>query len=106
MVSAKIAGIWRETDRPGDPVTVHFELLGLGDGGKVLRVQIDVRAPDENIAGVVDKARAQFVKQLEDVAKAVGIVMVTPQDVERYKDSHALIIKPALQEGRVMYESA
>ena len=32
--------------------------------------------------------------------------MVTPQDVARYKDSHALIIKPALQEGMVMYESA
>ena len=26
-------------------------------------------------------------------------------DVERYKDSHPLVIKPALQEGRAVYES-
>ena len=32
--------------------------------------------------------------------------MVTPRDVERYRDSHALVIKPALREGMVMYESS
>ena len=26
-------------------------------------------------------------------------------DVERYKDSHPLVIKPDLREGRVVYES-
>jgi len=37
------------------------------------------------------------------VGEAVDVVVVTPEDVERYKDCHALVIKPALQEGRVIY---
>ncbi len=41
---------------------------------------------------------------LDGVGVAVDAVVVTPDDVERYKDSHALIVKPALQEGRVLYE--
>ena len=48
---------------------------------------------------------ARIYQRLYGVGAAVDIVMVTPQDVERYKDSHALIIKPALREGTVMYES-
>jgi hypothetical protein len=28
---------------------------------------------------------------------------VTPEDVERYKDSFALVIEPALREGKVVY---
>lgn len=52
------------------------------------------------------KLTARVYRRLYGVGAAVDLVMVTPQDVERYKDSHALIIKPALREGRVMYESA
>ncbi len=37
------------------------------------------------------------------VGQAVDVVVVTPQDIERYKDSHALVIKPALREGKVIY---
>lgn len=49
---------------------------------------------------------AKVYRRLYGVGAAVDIVMVTPQDVERYKDCHALVIKPALREGTVMYESA
>ena len=42
---------------------------------------------------------------LRGVGAAVDAIVVTPQAVERYKDSHPLIIKPALQEGKVVYES-
>ena len=49
---------------------------------------------------------ADIYRRLYGVGVAVDIVMVTPQDVERYRDSHALVIKPALREGKVMYESA
>ncbi len=72
MALAKIVGVWRETERPNDPVAVHFELQGVGDAGTVLPVQIVVRVQDENIAGLVEIARAALVKQLEDAAKAVG----------------------------------
>ena len=49
---------------------------------------------------------AKVYRRLYGVGAAVDIVMVTPQDVELYRDSHALIIKPALREGTVMHESA
>jgi len=37
------------------------------------------------------------------VGRAVDVVVVTPEDIERYKDSFALVIQPALREGRVVY---
>jgi uncharacterized protein len=40
---------------------------------------------------------------LHGVGRAVDVFLVTPEDVERYRDTHCLIIKPALQEGREVY---
>jgi predicted nucleotidyltransferase len=48
----------------------------------------------------------QIYRNLHGVGAAVDAIVVTPEDVERFKDSHALIIKPALREGNVVYESA
>ena len=42
---------------------------------------------------------------LRGVGAAVDAIVVTPAQVERYKDCHALVIKPALREGRVVYEA-
>lgn len=42
---------------------------------------------------------------LRGVGAAVDAIVVTPAQVERYKDCHALVIKPALREGRVIYET-
>ena len=36
---------------------------------------------------------------------AVDAIVVTPEEVERYRDTHCLIICPALKEGKVVYES-
>ena len=36
---------------------------------------------------------------------AVDVVVVTPDDVERYRDAHCLVICPALREGKVIYEA-
>ena len=47
----------------------------------------------------------QIRRNLYGVGAVVDAIVVTPQAIERYKDSHALIIKPALQEGKVIYES-
>ena len=49
---------------------------------------------------------ARIYRKLHGVGAAVDAIVVAPQDVERYKDSHALVIKPALREGRVAYEAA
>ena len=50
------------------------------------------------------KLVGQIYRKLHGVGAAVDAVMVSPADVERYKDSHALIIKPALAEGIVVYD--
>ena len=52
------------------------------------------------------RTAARIYRHLYGVGAAVDVIVVTPQDVERYRDSHALIIKPALTEGRVVYGRA
>ncbi|MBI3799107.1 MAG: nucleotidyltransferase domain-containing protein [Deltaproteobacteria bacterium] len=45
----------------------------------------------------------QIYHNLHGVQAAVDIVVVTPEDVERYHNSHALVIAPALKDGKVVY---
>lgn len=40
------------------------------------------------------------------VGQAVDVVVATPEDVGRYRDSPALVIAPALREGTVVYDAA
>ncbi len=47
-------------------------------------------------------AQAIYMR-LFGVGQAVDVVVVTPDDIERYQDSCALVIHPALREGRVVY---
>ena len=49
---------------------------------------------------------AKIYGRLHGVGAAVDAIVVSTADVERFKDSHALVIKPALQQGTVVYESA
>ena len=49
---------------------------------------------------------ALILDEMSGVGAAVDVVVVTPEDIERYGDSHALVIKPALQQGKVVYEAA
>lgn len=48
----------------------------------------------------------QIYRRLRGVGVPVDAIVVSAEDVARYQDSHALIIKPALREGRTVYESA
>src|SRR5208282_1700256 len=43
-------------------------------------------------------------RQLPGTA-AVDVVLATPEDVERYRDTHCLVICPALREGKVVYDA-
>ena len=45
----------------------------------------------------------QIYRQMHGIGEAVDIVVVTPEDVERYRHSQALVIAPALREGKVAY---
>ena len=49
---------------------------------------------------------SRIYRKMRGVGVAVDALVVSPRDVERFKDSHALIIKPALQYGVVVYESS
>ena len=59
------------------------------------------------IANVEDRSAAtgRILRRLRGEHAAVDVIVVTPADVARYRSSHALIIKPALREGRVVYEA-
>jgi predicted nucleotidyltransferase len=37
------------------------------------------------------------------IGRAVDVVVVTPEDVERYRDCHAAVIAPAVAEGRTIH---
>jgi predicted nucleotidyltransferase len=37
------------------------------------------------------------------VGQAVDVIVVTPEEIERYKDRAALVIYPAVREGKVVY---
>ena len=49
---------------------------------------------------------ARIYRRLHGVGAAVDAIVIAPGDVERFKDSYALIVKPALREGKVMYEAS
>lgn len=46
---------------------------------------------------------AEIYMHLFDLKQSIDVVVVTPEDIERYGHSPALIIEPALREGRVVY---
>lgn len=49
------------------------------------------------------KLAQKIYRHLIGVGQAVDVIVVTPDDLDRYRDSYALIIAPALDEGRVVY---
>ena len=46
---------------------------------------------------------SSILARMADLDAEVDVVVVTPEDVERYKDSPALVIRSAIREGRVLY---
>ena len=42
---------------------------------------------------------------LHGVGQAVDIVLATPEQVDRYRDTHCLVIAPALQQGKEIYRA-
>lgn len=78
--------------------------------GSAARGEMD-RHSDVDLLIVKDGAHRRrlatsIYRHLRGVDAAVDVIVVTPDDVERYGNSHALIIKPALSEGKVVYEVA
>jgi predicted nucleotidyltransferase len=42
---------------------------------------------------------------LHGVGQAVDIILVTPEQVDRYRNTHCLIIAPALRDGEEIYHA-
>lgn len=51
-------------------------------------------------------AMGSIYGNLYGVGVAVDAIVVSTEALERYKDSPALVYKPALQEGKVVYDAA
>ena len=45
----------------------------------------------------------QIYSKVAGMGCALDIIVVTPEDVERYGHSPALVLEPALREGKVVY---
>lgn len=79
-------------------------LFGSAARGEMTRhsdVDLLVVADTEDRLATIDRIHGR----LRGEHAAVDVIVVTPADVERYGNSHALVIKPALREGRVVYEA-
>jgi predicted nucleotidyltransferase len=44
-------------------------------------------------------------RALRSLARPADVILATPWDIERYKDSFCLVYYPALREGRVIYDA-
>ena len=49
------------------------------------------------------KLAQRIYRNLIGVGEPVDVVVVTPQDLEQYADSHMVVISPALEEGIEVY---
>ena len=47
----------------------------------------------------------QIYRNLLGVGQPVDVIVVTPEDLEQYGDRPALVIYPALKEGRTVYHA-
>lgn len=81
---------------------ILFGSAARGEMGPHSDVDLLIVKDDPNLRGL----SGRLYRRLHGVGAPVDAVMVTPEDVRRYKDSHALVIKPALREGKVVYEAA
>ena len=50
------------------------------------------------------KLAQRIYSNLHGVEEAVDVIVVTPEDVEKYQDSSFLVIASALKEGKVIYD--
>ncbi len=58
-------------------------------------------------SGEFDQSRlvGDIYVNLRGVGQAVDVILATPEQVERYRNTHCLIIAPALREGKEVYHA-
>ena len=68
--------------------------------------------PDSDIDLLIVKSNVHrrrlamdLYEALAHIDQTVDLIVVTPEDIEMYGQSPALVLEPALREGRVLYAS-
>jgi uncharacterized protein len=79
---------------------VLFGSAARGEAGSASDLDLLVIKPGYYHRG---RLTEEIYLSLIGVGAAVDVVVVTPEDVERYREAPALVIAPALREGRVVY---
>ena len=98
-----LAEIVRRIVETAEPEKVIlFGSTARGDAGPHSDMDFLIIKSTSNKWELDDKIR----RALYGVGVSIDLVMATPEDVERYKDSHCLVIKPALKDGVVVYDNA
>ena len=80
---------------------ILFGSAARGDAGPHSDVDLLIIKDGEDALDVT----ARIYRRLHGVGAAVDAIVVSSADVERYRDSHALVIKPALRDGTVVYDA-
>jgi len=54
-----------------------------------------------------DRSRltGEIYRRLHGVGRAVDVLVVTPEQVERYRDAHGLVFAPVLRDGKEVYRA-
>jgi predicted nucleotidyltransferase len=79
---------------------VLFGSAARGEAGPDSDLDLLVIKPGDYHRG---RLTEEIYVSLIGAGQAVDVVVVTPEDVERYRDARGLVIGPALREGRVIY---
>ena len=74
---------------------------GQGDVGSDIDLLVVMRVP-----GSKRKQAIEIDVALADVGLPKDVIVVTPEEVEKYRDIVGGIIYPAIREGKVLYERA
>lgn len=79
---------------------IMFGSAARGEMGRHSDVDLLVVKSDVEHRG---RLTGDIYMNLIGVGQAVDIIVVTPEDIERYGDSIGLVFRPALKEGEVIY---
>ncbi len=83
---------------------ILFGSRARGDAGPHSDVDLLVVMPD----GIEDERRVtvEIRRLLRDMPVAKDVVVTTPEEIERRGDLVGTVLRPALREGKVLYERA
>ncbi|MGO8703046.1 MAG: nucleotidyltransferase domain-containing protein [Candidatus Brocadiia bacterium] len=80
---------------------ILFGSAARGEGGR--DSDIDLLIVKSNVHR--RRLAMDLYEALAHIGQAVDLIVVTPEDIERYGKSPALVLEPALREGKLLYAS-